>query len=526
MPTPDGLLAGESDTPAVLMEDTGPGGEFGTVTDKLPTPAAPAPGGEDLVYRTNPAGTDPGPGTVHSVEADVKPDRDTSREPLLNYHAVFDPAIIPFKRNSAKDSVRDDHALVVFDPTLVEIPIAGNRVAPGRQVFFGSVLIELDPGTPIPLPSVSAESRILTYETTPAVELRFFKDGGDNYFVDGAGHKGRVRVNFYMDAPNHWFRHVPDPSLSLSDVPAELLSPIPADLVPSTRKVARALGIRANMSYAATLQKLVYWFRDFDPGDLPETHGNDYVDLALGQKGVCRHRSYAFVITAVSLGIPARYVSNEAHVFVEVFVPRAGWTRIDLGGAAAGMHVRNTNQKTRHTVGGQDPFGFPPDFRNGYSNRAVSGSDDGPAGADEVTGMPPMAPVRSAEPGGLPTAARWPKGSLFGTPRAVPSAVGENQVETRTELDAIDARVYRGEKIAVRGRVSDIDGNAIAAGRVRINLMDLERQTIVRVLGNTETDNDGRFRHAVPMPMDIDLGAWEIVAEYIGDRDHGPSASD
>jgi transglutaminase-like putative cysteine protease len=41
------------------------------------------------------------------------------------------------------------------------------------------------------------------------------------------------------------------------------------------------------------------------------------LDLARGKRGVCRHRAYAFVIVAQALGIPARFVQNEAHAWVE-----------------------------------------------------------------------------------------------------------------------------------------------------------------------------------------------------------------
>ena len=54
------------------------------------------------------------------------------------------------------------------------------------------------------------------------------------------------------------------------------------------------------------------------------------------QKGVCRHRAFAFLVTALGLGIPARMVANEAHAWVEVR-GETGWQRIDLGGAAAAI---------------------------------------------------------------------------------------------------------------------------------------------------------------------------------------------
>ena len=50
-------------------------------------------------------------------------------------------------------------------------------------------------------------------------------------------------------------------------------------------------------------------------------HPGTSVDLALSQKGVCRHRAFAFLVTALGLGIPARMVINEAHAWVEVLDP-------------------------------------------------------------------------------------------------------------------------------------------------------------------------------------------------------------
>ena len=50
----------------------------------------------------------------------------------------------------------------------------------------------------------------------------------------------------------------------------------------------------------------------------PTGRGDIYLDLALQQKGVCRHRSFAFLVTALYLGIPTRMIANEAHAWVEV----------------------------------------------------------------------------------------------------------------------------------------------------------------------------------------------------------------
>ena len=79
---------------------------------------------------------------------------------------------------------------------------------------------------------------------------------------------------------------------------------------------------------------MVGYFRSFAPSDdSPESEGDIYLDLALSKKGVCRHRAFAFLVTALNIGIPARFVHNEAHAWVEVRDDQR-WHRIDLGGAA------------------------------------------------------------------------------------------------------------------------------------------------------------------------------------------------
>ena len=73
-------------------------------------------------------------------------------------------------------------------------------------------------------------------------------------------------------------------------------------------------------------------FQDADEGPPPSR--DIYLDLAMSKKGVCRHRSFAFLVTSLSLGIPTRVITNEAHAWVEVFDGRM-WRRIDLGGATS-----------------------------------------------------------------------------------------------------------------------------------------------------------------------------------------------
>lgn len=532
IPTGDGLMAGLSSEPVFVIEEgADPSGLPRSITRDGVSLAPPPPDGggtgQDLLYRTASRSGQPGPGTVHNVQREVRPDTKTGKEPWLQYHAVFDPAVIPFKRNSAKDGVTAGGALRVRRPELQPLQVVGNRAHPGREVFWGSFLVELQKNVPIPMPSVAPSSRILSYETVPDVPLVFFKDGADNFYAEGGEFEGRVRVNFVMDAPRTWFVRRMDPEALLRDVPDDLRPTLPNHLARDAKDVLSHIGTSADDGYARALGRLVYWFRDYVPGDLPEPRAGEslYRQLALARKGVCRHRSYAFVITAHALGIPARYVSNEAHVFVEVWVPGAdaGWLRIDLGGGAAGMDVRNGGRKTRHTVDGNDPFGIPPGYLGGYSRRAQN-SGAGAAGGDPVRGLPPSAGRAGAT--GAPRAAGTTTGtprSLWGRGRPLPASTGDRR-ETTTTIDRSSATVYRGDKLRITGRVQAGD-KAVVNGPVRVNLMDRRQSRILQVLGNGLTNDSGEFDLSVVMPMATRLGTWEIVVEFIGDKEHEPSHS-
>ena len=88
------------------------------------------------------------------------------------------------------------------------------------------------------------------------------------------------------------------------------------------------IGVSRAQAPREALRRLVSYFRAFAPSEDPPTgHDDVYLDLALSQKGVCRHRAFAFLVTALGLGLPARMVTNEAHAWVEVSDSRR-WHRI------------------------------------------------------------------------------------------------------------------------------------------------------------------------------------------------------
>ena len=155
----------------------------------------------------------------------------------------------------------------------------------------------------------------------------------------------------------------------------------------------KAIGLRSDMAFDVGVDRLVTWFRGFEAGDPPPRKGSIFVDLALGQKGVCRHRSFAFTLAARAAGIPTRQVQNEAHAFVEILAPDGLWRRIDLGGEAPSLDFKNSQNHRLHQPP-PDPFGKPENYTSQYSAQLQGTGDQ--AGGDDAPKIgnkpPPLVP--------------------------------------------------------------------------------------------------------------------------------------
>src|SRR5262249_13598204 len=129
------------------------------------------------------------------------------------------------------------------------------------------------------------------------------------------------------------------PRMVAQMAPPEIRPSVPDGVARAARRTLDRLAIDPGTDLHVAFNKLVGFFRGFSAKTLPPASGNIYRDLCDNRAGVCRHRAFAFMITASALGIPTRFVENEAHAFVEVWFPSRGWQRIDLGGAALRMEV-------------------------------------------------------------------------------------------------------------------------------------------------------------------------------------------
>lgn len=477
-----------------------------------------------------------------------RPDRIPTVEGALGYDEVFTPGIIPFKRVSSLDMVAlDAHGIPILgvrDPTRRELPVESPAAAPPddrlRDRFWGSVVLDFRSGASVPFPSVSPESRVLSLRTEPSANVRIERDGAGNYYATRlGGATGEVRVVFLTDAPRGYF------NTPLPEVPVAILAAhvpeLPARLKREALAFARELGITPSASLPGALSALVAHFRAFrESDDRVPTTDSIYLDIAHAQRGVCRHRSYAFLITAQALGIPTHFVFNETHAWVEVELPDEGFMRIDLGGAARQLDAHGEDRPVYHARL-PDPLPQPAAYLASYSRLAgpVSGvrdedtaqNRDGPTGphsggvaAETATEDPST--QRPSDPGSPPSDAAGTAEATDTEPanstnpqRASPvgrqEADPRQPVELRLERHRFEA--FRGRRIELSGQARDPAGAGVAGLRVEIGLRGGGE---LRSLGATVTEEGGWFSVTLGVPPDLNVGDYVLSVHTPGDTRH------
>jgi len=434
-----------------------------------------------------------------------RPDRVTALEGTLGYFSVFNPAITPFKRVLALDRVVEGEdgtpILVVSDPAARPVPIVGaeggaERGA-GRDRFWGSVVVDFSEGARVPLPSVAPDARILTLRTEPETLVRIERDGADNFYVvSRSPGRGPVRLTFLTDAPQAYF-NTPIPEVA-SDAMEDEVPPVPAPIRRHALSFAAELGLRPGDDLPRVLEVLTAHFRSFEEGDRPlDDTGDIYLDLAHGMRGVCRHRAYAYVITLMALGVPARFVRNEAHAWAEVRLPSVGFMRVDLGGAAVGLRSHGSDGRPWYRPRSPDPLPQPPAYRSNYSHLV---EEEGPASSG------------GSGPDARPVDGAGAQAVAVGGARRVPLRI----VVDRRHHDA-----FRGRSIEVGGRITDPLGHGVPTMRVEI-LLSGDRELL---LGVAITGAGGRFDATVGIPPDIPVGDYRLLVRSPGDEGHEPAVA-
>jgi transglutaminase-like putative cysteine protease len=498
-----------------LVEQAAPGTNPAAI--RLPRLEIPEP--------ADAAGTNPGERAFQPVDRDpavralrqYRPDLDTGRTPTLPaYYPTFTPSVAPYKRLTALDRVGPDYALGISSTELTEV-VVGGEASDDRDLFWGSVVVDLVPGQPIPIPSVAPDARILSVRTRPARRVGFFRDAADNFSVVGS-EAGETRIIFVTDAPASYFGNPMPPEVRSSDVPVALRPSLPPNVARAAAEVARRLGLDPEAPVARNLTRLITYLRSFrvEPMDAPA--GVDpYLALALGRRGVCRHRAFVFVVTAQGLGLPARFVSNEVHAFAEVWVPTLGWLRVDLGGE--GPLSMASEPAARHEPRAPDPFPWPhdqpqprvaspsiggraPGHDGPPAERPGAGGDAGP-GQGQGDVLDPSRVSMGEGPADQGSEAA-PTPGAAGEPAPRPAG------DVRVVLERHTAHVVRGEALTVSGHVES--GHGEPAADVRVLVRIVRGAGLSFDLGRAVSGPDGAFRANLAVPRSVPTGDYSITA--------------
>ncbi|MEI9951932.1 MAG: transglutaminase-like domain-containing protein [Pseudomonadota bacterium] len=438
-----------------------------------------------------------GSATPDSIDASYRIDRDTSRPDAVRYDDPFIPAVTPFKRLYAYDGLDEGFELVVHDKQLRALAIGG-EARPDDDQFYGDLFVDIVPGVPVRIPSVGPGTRVLVARAEPALRFELQHDGADNWFIVGDTRK-RVRLVLELSIARRAF------GSEFGEVSwSELARSVPA-LPPAARasasEVLRAVGISQAQRPAEAVRALVNYFRTFTPSDdAPRASSGSalYAELALSKKGVCRHRAYAFVVSALSLGIPARLVRNEAHAWVEVS-DGLSWHRVDLGGAASHLDYEQHSSEHQHQPPA-DPYQWPPGSESAESLTAQASS---------AGGTRPGSPGAAAS--GAPPSARAPRSSVPAASAAPepPTPRDDPQSQHEVAVSSEERELRRGARFHVTGNARTEQG-VCANSRVDIALRD--KAGAEHWLGALATDQDGKYDGRVALPFELEVGDYSVIA--------------
>ncbi len=443
-----------------------------------------------------------------------RPDRDTRQPPSVPYEDPFSPAVTPYKRLQIFDAVGPDYAMRVARPLpLVKVPVGG-ALAAHEEPFFGEMTVDLAPGDGVRVPTPGPGARALRVHSVPSVPIELAHDGADNWFVRSSA-RARIRLLVELAVPRASFGALAG-NPRWADLPAA--PPLPAAVQRSADSINGLIGASRQMAFRDALAKLVTYYRSFVESDEPvPSSGDIYVDLARSKKGVCRHRAFAFVVSALALGIPSRLVTNEAHAWVEVHDGTL-WHRIDLGGAAA--NFEDTTPQADRIAHRPPPDPFP------WPERTASARDVAERGRPPGAANGPGSQGGRAGGGALGSAAARsgfgpPSPSGFAPPPTT-AAPGPDDLrpESAVTLRATEVDVFRNQPLHVEGHIA-AGGNPCPNTRVDVLLVGKDTTP----LGSLATDEAGNFRGAVTVPASIGPGRYDLTAQTPGDARCGPGRS-
>ena len=273
-------------------------------------------------------------GIFHPIQGNNEIDRDGSAGNCTCY-CFFNPCLSMGKRYIAYDSLfANNYTTYISDKNLNKIGLSNEILG---DVFECSITLSELTDRPILIPSVSPNANILSYElSVPDLTVGFYKDCCDNYYIKSEKYNcnEKVRLKFKMSTSSDYYNLLIPDHLTLGDIPEDKKIILPSSTVEKASIIIDKLSLSDEQNFKKIVDVMYDYFSNFTEGKIPNTQEqpDTYLAIALSKHGRCVLRSFAFFVTANSIGIPCRLVTNECHAFVEIYVPTNGWKKIDLGG--------------------------------------------------------------------------------------------------------------------------------------------------------------------------------------------------
>lgn len=446
-----------------------------------------------------------GPDTARDA---FRPDRDP-RATDSAYDDPFTPSTAPFKRVSAFDAVRSDYELYVQNTSLSAVSF-GTGLQADDDAFYMDAVVDVSSGRRVRIPSVGPGARVVSGHLgvgARSVGFTISRDGADNWYLEALAPRAPLSARLVLEvAISRATFGGPVADASWSDMqPAPTLPP---NVAREADQVCAAIGVSRQMRPREALAQLVDYFRGFSESNEPVgRRGSVYLDLALSKTGVCRHRAFAFMVTALRLGIPTRLAENEAHAWVEAH-DGVAWRRIDLGGA--GRLTASLDQEARPVYRGPgDAFPWPLGSQG--SSPSIAAAVQGGRMADASAGLLAAPAAKEAEPRAGASA------DGAGDPRMTEA---ENRPQSRVSLVLLDEGARRGQALRTRGEIR-ASGEPCSGVGVEILLRNRETRRLT-FLGTLATGDDGTFAGSVVLPAPTPVGDYDFIARTAGSERCGP----
>lgn len=278
--------------------------------------------------------------SAQSVNSSFKLDANTRPPELTTLEENFDPPVGAHKRIHIYDKITFDSELAIQPTT-----DAWERYYPMRppsELFIVRKAMFYAPirqGQLFILSTDSSDMRISDFraykDDIHVHDLVLWHSASSGIYAVTAPEAGTYRIELTTASPKKLLEEMTADELKSV---VQMEQPRREDLQSIRTLVMRQKDIATFMTSKGGLAQLANWFRGFEATPLLPSNLTLLETILQQKRGICRHRSLAFVAIAQAFGYKTRMVTNEAHAFVEVFV-NGEWRFVDLGGQTEKLNV-------------------------------------------------------------------------------------------------------------------------------------------------------------------------------------------